>query len=268
MASCQMEVNLSGEALNPFGIPTRLRVWGRILSGQCQRVEFTVRVGPGGVVLISGQALTDSNGTWSAGFPMPVISWPCGSSLWAEARCVSGGDCSTARTARVECKDASSQPTGPGTGGGGSGGNGGDGQNGGSTDWPWPWPPHIWCPLLGHTFTAMLLAAVATILAGAAMGNTAVTAVGIALVSAASAAFVLWRRWCVPNWCYVLGAIFWVLGRATLAGMAATLVTLSVSAGVWTLIFGSLAAIINIVMLRLRCARPSLATPLNQLPVW
>lgn len=279
MPSCELEVNLSGEALDALGIPTRLVVWGRIRSGHCQRVEFTVRAGPGGLILRSGQALTDSNGTWSAGFPMLLPVWPCGSDLWVEARCVSGGDCDTSRSVEIACKASPEQPGGPGNGGPGSdgpGGNGpgsnGPGSNGPGLgpygDWPWDWPPHTWCPMVGRTFTALLLTALGIILAGSGFGNPVAVATGVAMVGAAFALLAFWHHWCAPNWCYVLGAVFWALSRSTIGGIALFLATVSVPAGLWTLSFGALAGMINVALLRRRCRVASLRTPLNQLPLW
>jgi hypothetical protein len=272
MATCQLEVNLSGEALDSIGMPTSLLVWGRVVAGQCTKVEFTLRASQGGLVLASGQAETDSNGTWRADVGMPLVTWPCGSHLWVEARCIEGGDCATARSAEVACKlPGGGGGSGPGAqpGGPGSGSDGGpDSGTGGSGDWPWPSPPHIWCPMVGRTFITMLVAALAMILLGAATVSLAVVTAGLALVGAAFAALAFWRQWCVPNWCYVNGALFWVLGRATLAGIGITIGMMSMWAGLWTVIFGALAAAFNIALLRRRCRVPALTTPLAQLPLW
>ncbi|RPI53549.1 MAG: hypothetical protein EHM55_13480 [Acidobacteria bacterium] len=62
----------------------------------------------------------------------------------------------------------------------------------------------------------------------------------------------------------MLGSLFWVFGRATLGGIALTIVMLSVWAGLRTLAFGVCAAVLNIVLLRRRCTVPSLAP----LPLW
>lgn len=265
--TCTIEVAANGEALNGAGLPTRLLVYGRITSGSCTGVRCSVRPFQSGPVLLTAEAEPDSNGTWACEFPLAAAPIACGTPLWIEAQCVDGGACSVAQTVQVACKSepdggGGSQP--PGSGGNG-GGNNGDGNG---WQWPWPWPPAVFCPAVGRVFTQVLLLAVVALLAGVALVNAVVVGSALAVIGGAFGLLGVWRFFCQPHSCYVLGAILWVAKRCTIAALILLVLAphLAMLLALWTT--GAVAGILTGWLRKRRCPIPSVHTPLNQLPVW
>lgn len=264
--SCSIEVAANGEALTSAGLPTRLLVYGRITTGTCTRVRCTVRPFQAGPVLFAAEAEPDSNGTWTCEFPLTAAPIACGTPLWIEAQCIAGGTCAAAQTVSVACKTrpggGGAQPPGTGPDGGG----GGDGDDG--WEWPWPWPPAIFCPAVGRVFTAVLLVAVVALLIGVALLNALAVGGALAAIAAAFGLLGVWRFFCQPHACHVLGAVLWVAKRGSVLAFILLVLAphLAMLVALWMI--GVLAGILTGWLRRNRCAVPSIWTPLNQLPVW
>lgn len=260
--ACTIDVAVNGEALDSAGLPTQLVVYGHITSGTCTRVRCRVRLFQGAPVLFSADVATDSNGTWICTFELTVAPLACGTPLWIEAQCISGGSCAVAQTVHVACKQT------PGGGGGNNQpqppGSGNHGNN-----WPWPWPPAIFCPAIGRMFTQTLLLAVLALLLGVMMLDTtlivgALTAIGTVFV----VFFGIWTWFCQPRVCYVLGAMLWVAKRGTIAAIVLLVMSPNFAMLIALWIIGAIAGILTGLMRKRRCSIPRLSTSINQLPVW
>lgn len=275
---CRLTAEVSGEAQGPNGLPTRLVVFGRA-SRDCTRVHVTIRLAQDGPSLLSTEtpvgfppaASADpldpvNDGLWRAESLLPAsAAIPCGLPLWVEVRCVAGGgECSLTTTRNVRCKWA----PGAAPGGGGPGGMGEDAPGGGLGGWPWPEPPHITCPGFGRVFVTLLLAGLVALVLGVALASVPLIASGGALLSAAGVVYWIWRHWCAPNTCYLLGGIAWALKRAIVVGIAAALLTQSVRAAFLVLCYGATVGIVVADLRRRRCSIPRTATPVQQLPLW
>lgn len=264
--ACVIEVAANGEALDSADLATVLLIYGRITSGNCTRVRCRVRLFAGAPVMFSGEADTDSNGTWSCHFPLTVAPLACGTPLWVEAQCISGDNCSVAQTVYMQCKLR------PGGGGGnppGGGNNGGGNGNDDDDGWQWPWPPEIFCPTIGRLFTQTLLISVIALLGGVALLNNAVILGALAAIGACFAVFFgIWTWFCQPHICYVIGAILWVAKRGTIAALVLLVISPNVAMfmAIWGM--GTIAGVLTGWLRRRRCPIPSLRTPINQLPVW
>lgn len=259
--TCSIELSANGESLMANGRPAWLLVYGRI-TGTCTRVRCRVRASQGTAVLFSGDAEVDQNGVWRCEFPLILVSFLCDSTVWVEAECIAGGQCSAAGLVVVSCKE---MPDGTGTTPPGQGPGTGSGSD---DDWPWPWPPGVFCPIIGRFFTATLLIAWTALLSGIAYHSpAAVTAAGAA-IGALFGVLLVWRHFCQPHRCHVVGAILWVAKRATLFGLGLLVLApnFDTLVGLWAT--GMIASILTGLQMRRRCPIPRLSTPLNQLPIW
>lgn len=271
MSDCSIiDVGLNGEARDAAGIPTRLGAYARI-DGQCNAVRLSVSQSQGGTVLFTGIASPDSNGTVSIGFPVEPPVFPCNFSLSVLAECVNDASCSKEETVVIQCKGYT---PGGGNGGGnsddsdnngGSNSNNGDNEN---SNWPWPSPPELFCPLIGRSFTTALLAGLITLITSIALNVPAGIAAGTAIIAGAFAIFSIWRTWCTPNTCYVLGAILWALKRSVLGGLVIGIFTLSFGALLTVVALGAIAGGITGMLRYDRCQIPAATTPIGQLPLW
>ena len=176
---------------------------------------------------------------------------------------MAGDTCTIAQTVHVGCKNqtvggGNTQPNPPVSG------NTGD-----NNGWPWPWPPVIFCPVIGRVFTQALLLAVVALLVGVALLNFALVTGALTAIGVAFAVFFgIWTFFCQPHRCYVLGAILWVMKRATIVALVLLVLapSLAILAALW--IIGATAGVLTGWMRKRRCPIPSLRTPMNQLPVW
>ena len=249
---CSLQIGgINGEAVTGGGLPTQLRVYVR-RQGNCGQVEITVRVTQNGLAIFTAMATADSNGTATAEFVVEPPIFACGSTLWVEARCAPGGECSASAPVSIGCKGPS------------DGGPGGTDDN----EWPWPFPPQLFCPLIGRGFTLALFTGIVTFLTGVAMALPPAIGAGVAIVVAAFGILAVWRHWCAIPYCYFWGAILWVLKRCLLAGVVLTLLFVSVATLLCTLAIGFAAGVITNRLRKAHCRLPSLTTPLTQLPLW
>jgi len=118
-------------------------------------------------------------------------------------------------------------------------------------------------------FTQTLLIAVVALLAGVALLNVAVVAGALAGIGGTFAVFfAIWKFFCQPRSCYILGALLWVAKRGTVAALILLVVNphLAMLMALW--IIGAIAGILTGRMRKSRCPIPSLRTSINQLPVW
>lgn len=250
--ACTLEIGgVNGEAVTGAGLPTRFIVYAR-REGSCDLVELTVRVTENGPPIFVGLATPDSNGTASADFYLEPPFLACGQTLWVEARCAPGGECSASAPVAIACKEIPEA---------GPGGNGNDG-------WVWPLPPELFCPLIGQAFTLALFTGIVAVLIGVAMALLPAIAAGIAIIAGAFGVLAVWRHWCALPHCYFWGAILWVLKRCLLAGIILTVFFVSVPTLLLTLAIGFVAGVVTNRMRKAHCPLPSITTPLNQLPLW
>jgi hypothetical protein len=269
-SNCTIEIEANGESLMGNGMPAWLVVYGRIVAGQCNRVRCQVSAIQGGVVLFSDDVIVDQNGVWRCEFPLITVSFSCGATIWVEAQCLDGGECATAESVTIHCKQA----PGGGTGsqpnpGGNNGTDNGSGNGNGNVDWPWPWwPPAVFCPLIGRFFTSILLLAWTAYLVAVANQNTTYGGIALGAIAADFAVLGLWMQFCRPHFCHVIGAILWVAKRVTVAGFGMLLIVhhLPMIVALWTT--GAISGILAGMLLKRRCSMPRLGTPLNQLPIW
>jgi hypothetical protein len=127
----------------------------------------------------------------------------------------------------------------------------------------------MFCPAIGRVFTQTLLLAVIALLVGVARINFTVIRVALTAIGVAFAVFFsIWAFFCQPHMCYVLGAILWVMKRATIVALVLLVLAphLAMLTTLW--IIGATAGVLTGWMRKRHCPMPSLRTPMNQLPVW
>jgi len=261
MACDITSLGLNGYDNDGLGRPRELFLYARV-TGTCTLIKLELRLSPNGIVVFSATVPVDTNGSASATF-FPQFGYPCGQSFWMTASCASGSDCSESGWIALACKTGI--PGGPG--GQGQPSPGDDG-NGGTGDWPWPSPPHIFCPMIGTTFTVMFAAGLAVIVLGVWTLSWPVVMSGIALIGAAFAMLAIWRAWCVPPPCYIVGAMLWGLKRATVGALGIGIFLLSVPAAILAVMLGIASGMATAYLRRRRCFLPKLTTPLANLPLW
>jgi hypothetical protein len=126
--------------------------------------------------------------------------------------------------------------------------------------------------MIGQAFTAAFAAALAVLVLGVSMVDSTIAASGFALIGVAFSLLAVWRNWCVPPICYIVGAMLWGLKRAVALSLAATIVTTLASALVPTLLLtvalGACAGMCTAFLRQRRCSLPKLTTPMANLPVW
>ena len=259
---CTIEVEASGETLLSTGRPAWLVVFGRIVSGQCGNVRCQVSAVQGSAILFSADAIVDQNGVWSCRFPLVTVQFACGATIWVEAQCLSGGQCSIAQTVTIHCKEAPNGAPGSQPDPVGNGGNNGNG------NWPFPWPPAIFCPLIGRFFTLVLLTAWTALLASVANQNPVYGGIALGAIAADFVVLLVWMQFCQPRFCYVIGAMLWAAKRVTLLGLGMLLIVhhLPMMIALWGT--GIISGVLAGMLLKRRCPMPRLTTPLSQLPIW
>ena len=114
----------------------------------------------------------------------------------------------------------------------------------------------------------MLALGAALLMAGIALSSPALATAGAALILVAAGLFTFWRSWCVPSTCVLLGALIWVMKRATIVGAVLSALTLSAPGLCATVAAGSVTGALVAEARRRRCPLPRAAMPLNQLPMW
>jgi hypothetical protein len=291
-------VGLVSYDAQPDGWIPKLSVEGRA-SRHCDQVRVTLRVGGASGALLwigtpevahpaslppgTGPYDPENDGAWWVTFLLDPDDARhqrirCGIGVWIEVECIAGGGCTdtdpVSGRVPVTCKPHPDGPPPPpggeepsGPGGAGPGGTGSGGPD--DPDWEWPewWdPPHIQCPKFGRRFTEALLAGLLMVALGVAMSSGPVITLGLVLIGGAGVIYTFfWRPWCVPDPCWVRGAVVWALKNATAGAAGLALVFTSWWAALLVLVYGAIVGWQVQWLQDRRCPVPSLLDPLSSL---
>jgi len=101
---------------------------------------------------------------------------------------------------------------------------------------------------------------------GVAMSSGPVITLGLVLIGGAGVIYTFfWRPWCVPDPCWVRGAVVWALKNATAGAAGLALAFTSWWAALLVLVYGAIVGWQVQWLQDRRCPVPSLLDPLSSL---